>query len=60
MTRTYLSSEASTSGGEVDLSDGRGGIRWDVWTGVPGGQEQPELFIVVNHFVSYLHNVPWP
>ena len=56
---TDLSSKSSPGGGEVDLGDHRRSIRWDLGTGIAGGEEHTELFIVVNGLFTNLNNITW-
>lgn len=54
----YLSCESSPGGGEVDLSNNGEGIRGDLGIRVPRGQEEAELFIVVDRLLTNLNHKP--
>ena len=55
---SYLASEASPGGGEVDLWDDGCCIRWYLRVRVPGRHEETEVFMVVDHLVTDLDNKP--
>ena len=57
---TYLSPQACPGGGEVDLRDHGDSVGGDDRGRIPRGQEETEVFIVVNDFVSHLNDVPRP
>lgn len=54
----YLSCESSSGGGEVDLSYNGEGIRGNLRVGVPCGQEEAELFVVVDRLLTNLNHKP--
>lgn len=54
----YLSCESSSGGGEVDLSNNGEGIRGNLRVGVSRGQEEAELFIVVDRLLTNLNHKP--
>lgn len=57
-TNPYLSCESSSGGGEVDLSNNGEGIRGNLRVGVSRGQEEAELFIVVDRLLTNLNHKP--
>jgi hypothetical protein len=53
-----LSLKATLGDSEVDCGDQRLGIGWDVHELISGAQEHLEGRVVVNCFISDLHNLP--